>query len=309
MKRILKTVAAILILAAALFILNFSNLTRVEPGSEPQGVFTFAFLADIHLQPELEAGKGFRKAIDMVNQLKPDFVITGGDLIMDALETGYSRADSLYRMYGRFSAHFSMPVYNTIGNHDILGWSGGSGIPPSHPLFGKGMYVKRLGRTFYSFDYGGWHFIVLDSVERGTDRGYTGRIDKQQLEWIRKDLSMLKRDTPIAVSTHIPLVSVIPQLREGPGKGISPSEMVANSREVLELFGGHDLRLVLQGHLHLIEEIKVGGTTYITAGAVSGKWWRGDRRGVEEGFALIRFDGREFDWEYIDFGWEAVESN
>lgn len=309
MKRILSTAAAMLILAASLFILNFSNLTRVEAGSEPQGEFTFAFLADIHLQPELEAGKGFRKAIDMVNQLRPDFVITGGDLIMDALEAGYSRADSLYRMYAQFSAHFRMPVYNTIGNHDILGWRGGSGISPSHPLFGKGMYEKRVGRTFYSFDYGGWHFIVLDSVERGTGREYTGRIDKQQLEWIRKDLSKLNRDTPIAVSTHIPLVSVIPQLREGAGKGISPSEVVANSTEVLELFRGHDLRLVLQGHLHLIEEIEVDGTTYITAGAVSGRWWRGDRRGVEEGFALIRVDGREFDWEYIDFGWEAVESN
>ena len=70
MKRILSTAAAMLILAASLFILNFSNLTRAEAGSEPQGEFTFAFLADIHLQPELEAGKGFRKAIDMVNKLK-----------------------------------------------------------------------------------------------------------------------------------------------------------------------------------------------------------------------------------------------
>ena len=47
--------------------------------------FTFAFLTDIHLQPELRATEGFKKAIAKVNELNPDFVITGGDLIMDAL--------------------------------------------------------------------------------------------------------------------------------------------------------------------------------------------------------------------------------
>ncbi|MGM0484941.1 MAG: metallophosphoesterase family protein [Candidatus Krumholzibacteriota bacterium] len=307
MKRLLSISAALLMLAGSASIRNYHGISEVEAGSGPDGKFTFAFLADIHLQPELEAGEGFRRVIDLVNELEPDFVITGGDLIMDALKADYGRADSLYRMYERLSGYFKMPVYNTIGNHDILGWCGGRGISPSDSLFGKGMYEQRLGKTFYSFDHKGWHFIILDSVERGTEGGYTGRAGEEQLEWIGQDLSMLDSETPVAVSTHIPLVSVIPQLREGPGEGISSSEVVANSREVLELFRGYDLRLVLQGHLHLIEEIEVEGTTYITAGAVSGRWWRGPRRGVEEGFALIRVDGREFDWEYIDSGWEAAE--
>ena len=55
--------------------------------------FTFVFMTDIHLQSEKHAVDGFLQAIDSVNELNPDFVITGGDLIMDALGQPYRRAD------------------------------------------------------------------------------------------------------------------------------------------------------------------------------------------------------------------------
>ena len=44
--------------------------------TEEEG-FSFAFLTDIHLQPEKNAVAGFRQAIDTINRLNPDFVITG----------------------------------------------------------------------------------------------------------------------------------------------------------------------------------------------------------------------------------------
>ena len=49
--------------------------------------FRFVHLTDIHLQPELDAERGFRQCIAHVNELRPrpDFVITGGDLLMDTL--------------------------------------------------------------------------------------------------------------------------------------------------------------------------------------------------------------------------------
>ena len=61
--------------------------------------FEFVFLTDIHVQPEHQAAEGFSKAIDKVNSLNPDFVLTGGDLIMDALGQTKERADSLYQLY------------------------------------------------------------------------------------------------------------------------------------------------------------------------------------------------------------------
>ncbi|MFO7670024.1 MAG: hypothetical protein R6W31_10235, partial [Bacteroidales bacterium] len=59
------------------------NSSRAPKTSEAQEGFTFAFLTDIHLQPELNAVAGFQKAIDTINQIRPDFVLTGGDLVMD----------------------------------------------------------------------------------------------------------------------------------------------------------------------------------------------------------------------------------
>ena len=80
--------------------------------TESPDEFTFAFLTDIHLQPERNATEGFRKAIEKVNELNPDFVITGGDLIMDALGVSFNRADSLYTLYNNICEEFKMPVYN-----------------------------------------------------------------------------------------------------------------------------------------------------------------------------------------------------
>ena len=55
------------------------------PSEENSNDFSFVFMTDIHLKPELGAPEGFQMAIDTVNVMQPDFVITGGDLIDDAL--------------------------------------------------------------------------------------------------------------------------------------------------------------------------------------------------------------------------------
>lgn len=54
--------------------------------------FSFAFITDIHLQPERNAVEGFLKAIDTINDLNPDFVITGG-AVSGAWWTGTYRDD------------------------------------------------------------------------------------------------------------------------------------------------------------------------------------------------------------------------
>ena len=53
-----------------------------NPNLEPN-TFEFAFLTDIHIRPDMNAPKYFQMCIDMVNELNPDFVLTGGDLIFD----------------------------------------------------------------------------------------------------------------------------------------------------------------------------------------------------------------------------------
>jgi 3',5'-cyclic AMP phosphodiesterase CpdA len=287
-----------------LFLITLWSCAPQENKTENE--FSFAFLTDIHLQPEKNAVEGFKMAIEKVNTLNPDFVITGGDLIMDALGVSYARADSLYTMYDESSRDFKMPVYNTLGNHEVFGIYEKSGISPDHPDYRYAMYEKRLGDTYYSFEHKGWHFMVLNSVIETEERRYIGMVDEEQMQWISNDLLEVDPETPIVISTHIPFITVFTQVLYGEYAPDYHGLVVENAREVLDLFAGHNLKLVLQGHLHYLEDIEVNGIHYLTGGAVSGRWWSGANHGVEEGFLMVDVHGDDFSWEYVDYGWEVA---
>ena len=270
-----------------------------------ENTFSFAFLTDIHLQPELDAVEGFRKCIDTVNRLAPDFVLTGGDLVMDALNQTYGRVDSLYNLYITESKRFDMPVHNAMGNHEIYGWHREEAGIKENPEYGKKMFEKRIGKRYYSFDHKGWHFMVLDGLEQGEDGFYYGRIGDEEIAWIKADLEKLDKKTPIAVVTHMPFMTVQTQLTKGPLEPNPKGIVITNGRDVLLNFYPYNLKLVLQGHLHFLEDINVQDRVhFITGGAVCGRWWK-NRTGSypEEGFLLVRVKGEEFTSDYIDYGW------
>lgn len=288
-----------------LFLLFRPHLFPQQVNPENQNAFSFVFCTDIHVQPERRATEGFIRAIDSINSLKPDFVITGGDLIMDALGTTYERADSLYNLYIQVSKKFQMPVYNTIGNHEIYGIYTKSGADPNHPEYGEKMYEKRLGKSYYTFEYGGWKFFILNSIEDTKQSKYVGLVDSLQIEWLKNELKSTDKKTPIVISTHIPFITVFSQKYGGATVANDSGLVVVNSKDVLELFKGYNLKLVLQGHLHIVEDIFIDGVHFITGGAVSARWWLGPNMGFEEGFVLINVNGEQFNWKYIDYGWEV----
>lgn len=294
---------SILPLVALVFILLGCN-SRQTPQTTEKG-FTFAFLTDIHLQPELDAVAGFQKAIDTINLINPDFVLTGGDLVMDVLDQSYSRADSVYNLYKKVSGGLNMPVYNSVGNHEIYAWHRDEAGIEEHPEFGKGMYEKRIGPRYYSFDHEGWHFMVLDAMYRDEEGRYFGRIDNEQVEWIKEDLQKTGKETPIVVSTHIPFLTSYTQLTKGSLEPNSRVMVVENARDVLLDFYDYNLKLVLQGHLHFLEDIFLNNDVhFITGGAVSGKWWNNKPQDpLEEGFLLLHLENEKVDWEYVDYGW------
>jgi len=279
------------------------------PVTDNSDEFSFVFMTDIHLKPELRAPEGFQMAIDTVNVLQPDFVITGGDLIDDALKSTFGRADSLYTLYNKMAEGFTMPVYNTMGNHEIYGYGIKQGLDTDHPEYGEKMFEKRIGNRYYSFDHKGWHFMILDGIEkREDDQGiYMGRVDEQQLQWIKKDLEAVDPQTPIVLVTHIPLVSIMPQITKGPLYGDNQGSLITNQQEVLAPFRFMNLKLVLQGHLHALEANNLMGRThFITGGAVCGRWWKTpDDSPLQEGFIKIDVKGENFNWSYVDYGWET----
>lgn len=267
--------------------------------------FNIAFLTDIHLQPELNAVNGLTRALDSVNRLNPDFIITGGDLIMDALAQSYGRADSLYRLYDEVIKKSKSPGYNTMGNHELYGIYERSGADTSSPDYGEKMFERRLGESYYSIEHKGWKFFIINSIEDTGKDKYTGLVDAGQMEWIKDELAKTDPAMPLVISTHIPFITAFTQKYDGSTLASDSSIVVSNSREVLSLFKEHNLKLVLQGHLHTIEDIHIDGIHFITGGAVSAGWWKGPNKGFEEGFLDLTFYPDDFTWRYVDYGWEV----
>jgi len=281
------------------------NLLFGQNRSENEKVIVF--LTDIHVQPERNAIEGFKKAIQKVNELKPDYVITGGDLIFDALAVSFERADSLFNIYNELIKQIKAPVYNTMGNHDILGWYEKGGVSREHKFFGKKLYQSKIGKTYYSVDLNGIKLLVLDSIEELPEKGkYYGYVNEEQLNWLKNELSKTDTNTTIIISTHIPLLTTFSQIRNGSMAANERGLVVENSKDVLDLFKRHNLRLVLQGHLHIYEDINIQNKIrFITGGAVSARWWTGPNEGLEEGFVLIKIKDDKISAEYIDYGWEV----
>ncbi len=287
-----------------ILILSFQAISKNNK-TKKQEKFSFVFMTDIHVEPELHATEGLLQAIDTINYLAPDFVLTGGDNIMDALGQTYGRSDSLYNLFEETVKNLKMPIYSTMGNHEVFGLYEKSGINPDHEEYGKKMYENRLSKRYYSFDHKNWHFVVLDGIGFTGDRHYYGFVDSVQIEWLKQDLAIAGKNKPVVVSTHIPLLSVGNQIMKGPTEGFMPGSVITNAHEIIQILEQYNVKLVLQGHLHFLEDINYNGIHYITGGAVSSNWWKGTRYGMEEGFVKVDVSGEDFEWEYIDFGWDV----
>lgn len=268
--------------------------------AKPETTFEFVFLTDIHLKPEMNAPKGFQMAIDKVNELNPDFVLTGGDLVYDVMRGNQARGDSLFTLFAQMEKGFNMPLYHCIGNHELFGIYEESPEDSTHPDYKYGMFQRYFGKTYYSFNHKGWHFIVLNSLDVTPEKRYTGIFHKEEMDWLKKDIEKVNKATPIVLTTHLPMISTYSQVN---GKTGRPN--VSNSSEVFKLLESHNLKLILQGHIHWKEYGFVNDRFhYITGGSIAGNGWKGRRHDTKEGFVLIKVSGDDFTWEYLDHGWE-----
>lgn len=285
------------------------------PAGKP---FRLVHMTDIHVQPERRAEAGMAAALAHAQAQKPDLIVTGGDAVMDVFEAKRDRAETLRGCFqGTLKRECGTPVKHTTGNHDILGWNKKKGgYDGTEADWGKRFACDLYGeeRTYHTFDQGGWRFICLDSVQPAGD-GYVGYLDEAQWDWLQKLLAATPKSTPVAVVSHIPILSLTtltygkPRGREGVGKDnvISAGEMHTDATLVHDLFKkAGNVKLCLSGHIHLLDRCELDGVTYICDGAVSGNWWKGTLQGVPEGFGVLDLnpDGT-FAHRYEPYGWKA----
>jgi len=268
--------------------------------ADAQERFSFAFLTDVHVNgnPQAHSLAGFRKAASAAAEQGADFIITGGDNVdVDGMGTAQrDQAVGLYTQYKEVAGSIGIPFHYTIGNHDRY-W----GDDASSGGYGEKLFERFFGRTYYSFEHKGWLFVVLNSTQVCNGQ-YC--VDAEQQRWLTELLEKTPVTQPIVVSVHVPFLSLYYPVLEG---RYTATDTFVNQKEIFDGFERHNLKLVLQGHQHLYEEIKVKGVQFITAGAVSANWWGGPFHGTEEGYLLVHIDGDGFTWEYVDYGWEVPE--
>jgi 3',5'-cyclic AMP phosphodiesterase CpdA len=291
----------------------------------PSRVLRFSHPTDIHIQPELGGGEGtaacFRHMLALPDP--PAMVITGGDLPMDTASTPEARSKVEWDLFNKVLADTlpaSMPVYHTIGNHDVFGRDKKkSKTTGQEAHYGRKWFLDNFhyDRTYRSFDKAGWHFVILDSIDlNGEGPDFHARIAGEQLDWLKEDLQKTPASIPTVVISHVPIISVANYFdrddsewsTDGPTLEIKSSRMHVDCRDLDALFQKHpNIKLCLSGHLHLLDTCVYNGITHICDGAVSGAKWKGPKRQTPEGYGVIDlFNDGTFKHEYVTFGWNAA---
>jgi len=190
-----------------------------------------------------------------MNAWNPDFVIELGDFVNGWVVLGADPGDparipAILGWADDLYAAFDGPRYHVIGNHDVYNLD-------------KKQYrsILEIESTFYSFDVGGVHFVVLDVqfAEDGRDladtyTGVAGCLPKAEVDWLRDDLAA--SDRPTVVFVHQMLDAYI----EAWGRAL-----VANQPEIQAVLAEDgDVIAVFQGHDHDNGYSEIDGIHYVT---------------------------------------------
>lgn len=275
-------------------------------------------MADLHLAGRngdvSQFETGFLKDVNSTIQAYQSsgtkvYGLTLGDLTWDLYwyANKYFLSDYLVQMN-----KINAPVFNVIGNHDNDPYI-------ANDLLSEAAYRNIIGPTYYSFNLGKVHYIVLDNVEYNNvgaangiigDREYRGKITTDQIAWLKKDLAMIEdKSTPIIVGMHVQLNNN-PSL-SGPTQ-ISTARL-DNSAEFISAFSSFSNVNVLTGHTHINYKVENSNTLmeHNTA-AVSATWWwtgradHGDNHiatdGSPGGYGIWEFNNRDIKWLYKGIG-------
>ena len=266
--------------------------------TEKKKAIRFAHITDIHVKPGEIPETGMATALKHVQQLHPkvDFIINGGDSIMDSLEADKQKTQIQWDLFHTIlKKENSLPIYHCIGNHDIWGWFVKENKPDNEKLYGKAWVQDTLEmkNRFYSFSRGRWHFVILDSTQLNPAGGYIAYIDPEQLDWLKQELATIPPDQFICVVSHIPILSICAALffdkteTNGDLK-IQRNLMHTDFFALKKVFQQYpNIKLCLSGHIHLQDELNYLGIQYYCNGAISGNWWKGSFQEFAPAYALM----------------------
>jgi hypothetical protein len=226
--------------------------------------FKFVHASDTHLQASnVPRFRRFRALVDSVH---PQLVLFAGDLLYDAMSQTEAAAEGYFRLFETEVAPLSAISHFVPGNHDHYGIiPTRSHADTANPLYYRGMYRKHFGPDYYSFTYGGVHFIGMNSVQKD-DSAYFGHIDSTQLAWLARDVEHIPASMPVVTFMHIPMASgfdelggfidmaLVSSVAHVDGKPVY-RHTVSNAVDVIGALQGKNYVLALGAHTHAGEKL------------------------------------------------------
>ncbi len=216
------------------------------------------------------------------------------------------------RLYERYT--FPCPVFNAMGNHDNDPYCASDEAASA-------AFRREIGPTYYSFNLGQLHYVVLDNivyVNTGGREGAIGkldyevRIDDHQLAWLRADLATVAdKSAPLIIVMHAQL-----HWWYRGSEGVSWKYAFTRDAGCLvdALAGFSEVHLVT-GHSHMNFRLLNGNLREHNIAATSGTWWwtgqihddytiNTCRDGSPGGYEVFEVDGRDIRWHYKGIGLE-----
>jgi len=205
---------------------------------------------------------------------------------------------SVFDSLARTLALTGIPWRYTLGNHDM-------NYDALTDELSDEAHERFFGPSYYSFDYGSVHFIVLNDVEwlgpsKKGGRNYRGGLGEAQLEFVQNDLARVPENRLVVLTMHIPLMQVrdreaLYRLIEDRPYTLSLSAHYHTQRN--EFFTAEDGWNGAEPHHHLIN---------VTA---CGSWWSGApdelglphatmADGAPNGYSILTFDGHAYSIEF-----------
>lgn len=203
----------------------------------------------------------------------------------------------------------NLQIFHTMGNHD-------NDFQTRSDYDAAVKYVDQICPTYYSFNIGKVHYVVMDDIDcssyDGTEsRNYVESLSAEQLDWLAKDLSHVAKTTPVVVAMHA-------QVFYPTTSGFKIDHDQVNTLRLFDILDGYTVRFVT-GHTHKLFNVTpdapiVDGHNFreYNSGSVCASWWWSGNLtpgihigtdGTPGGYGIWDVTGTDFQCLYKSTGW------
>ena len=203
----------------------------------------------------------------------------------------------------------NLQIFHTMGNHD-------NDFQTRSDYDAAVKYVDQICPTYYSFNIGKVHYVVMDDIDcssydGSTSRNYVKSLSAEQLDWLAKDLSHVDKTTPVVVAMHA-------QVFYPTTSGFKIDHDQVNTLRLFDILDGYTVRFVT-GHTHKLFNVTpdapiVDGHNFreYNSGSVCASWWWSGNLtpgihigtdGTPGGYGIWDVTGTDFQCLYKSTGW------